>query len=281
MSRIGRRTTLLFLTLVLFGLAAAAGAQAADAYESGSPSERQPFCEESTSAIVLDTNPAADATGGTIPRERVRIPLQLEVGDDEVVRFCSGEHWDGQDPNTRNSESDTTASEDGDVYVNPLGDCSGYDGSHPDGCDGGTEKPTPTNPIHLRVTAGADSTAAGDSANRITVYFNGETFGFGRMAIAITYDDSTENGYAALFLEDHTDQIFGTDGILGEFDQGDPLDQGWDGNYLTPIFDPIQGGEVGEGDCSNDRFESGRPCPRDNGAFTLEFGTGWAPNTLS
>jgi hypothetical protein len=279
-------------------LVAAAGTGAAirddQSHENQNPGSDNPRCTggAEASSVTADTSPAREATGGDdspVPRERASVPVRVTIGEDEelVVGQCTGENWDGQDPNTRDSESDTTASEDGDVYVNPLGDCSGYDGQHPDGCEGGTDRPSLTEPVDARVTASSDSEATGDDANRATVYANVEGYGLVRLSPAANFDDEREGGYVALYGEDHTDQLFygGDDcdggdhaGLVGQFTGCLPILESFDGNVVCIPFDLIQGGQCGEGDCTQSRYQSDRPCPRDNTVLsTVEFGYSWAP----
>jgi hypothetical protein len=278
------RLITLFAVLFLLGAAGTALAVTNDgSYESTSSGEQNPACTGGAeeSAITADTTPLRSLTGGDdspVPDRELNVPLSFSIGDEKVFFVCSGEHWDSQDPNNRNSESDTDADEDdGDVYVNPLGDCSSYDGERPDGCDGGTDRPDGfTEPVDVRVTAGTDSPADGSDDVSATTYQNLEIFLVGRAATSVKADTGSEGGWVALYLEDHSDQLFGENGILGNFDQGDPLEHG-EGNYLTIPFDPVLAGQAGEGDCTQDRYQTDRPCPRDNTAATVQYGYGWAP----
>jgi hypothetical protein len=291
-----RHQAIAFASLLLIVAAAAPATAVRDdqSYENQRAGTSNPRCTggAEASSVTADTSPAREATGGEdspVPRERAKVPLGLEIGGETVFKHCTGEHWDGQDPNTRNSESDTTASEDGDVYVNPLGDCSRYDGdSASEGCEGGTDRPDgPTDPIHLRATASVDSTATGDDTNRVVVYVNEEIWGVGTLSPAVAYDQSREGGYVALYGEDHTDQLFygGDDGqggenagFIGQFTGPLPILETFDGNVVCIPFDGIQSGNCGEGDCTQARYQSDRDCTRDNTVLsTVEFGHGWAP----
>ncbi len=209
-------------------------------------SERHPDCEDEQEAIGTDKAPLIKPSG------------DVDVLGQDTAYVCSGEQWDGQDPNTRNSDPGIGDNDGNGLYVNPLGDCSGWDSNDGgDGCEGGVDRPAPTDPVHLRVTANT----AGDD---VGLFVNEETFAVGRAATSVSYDTGSHDTIVAVYLEDHSDQVF------PEFLPGD-------GNMLANVVDYAQSGVVAEGDCSQDAYdEGGTNCPRDNTAITVEVTPGWA-----
>lgn len=217
----------------------------------------------------------------------VGVTLQQDLFGKQVYKVCSGEHWDSQDPNNKSSESDTTANEngDGEVYVNPLGDCSGWEASeHSGGCSGGTEKPSAGNPLDVRATADVDSGAVtGEDQTQATVYVHEEIWGVGVGANAVHVDYTDRNGYVAVYLEDHTNQVFDFTGITAPGAVCPDSKGNGEGNVLACFVGLVQNGVVAEGDCTQDKYDGsdedggGKQCPRDNTAITVEYGLKWVP----
>lgn len=267
-----RRSLIIAAALALVISMAGAGLAVETSYEQGSEEEENPQCMAENSAIAPDP----ESEGSPI----FEVPINLTLDNETVFRVCAGEHWDGQDPNTQNSDADTDADEDeGTVYINPLGDCSGWNSGKThvdDGCSGGTDRPGGPQEgdlVHIRATADADD-GSGDEAVGVTAAHNLEIWGAGRWAGGAHADNGDREGYVAIMLEDNSDVIF-------KDIAGDPLDHG-DGNYLTIPFDPFLGGEAKEGDCTQtDYTRDDRDCRRDNNAWTIEFGYNWLPLSTS
>lgn len=253
--------------------------------------ESDPDChgKASDSGVTLDLE---DISGGAIP-VRQPIPFNFDFDEDgnKDLVLCSGEHWDSQDPNTRDSSSDTRVDQDKQneegeqkdvmVYVNPLGDCSKYKNQAPEhDCSGGVERPefyvfrdgeSDAVPVDLRVTAAANYTGDPDA----TTYHNLEIWSLGVGSTSVKADTGDQEGWVALYLEDHSDDTFGDDGELSALGFGDPIDFG-DGNYLTIPFTPIFAADAGEGDCTQSHYEDDpSTCHRDNTAVTVQFGYDW------
>lgn len=243
------RTIIIAVTcLLLLGTAGfVTAADPGDKTQWSAQSERYPECEPGQEAIGTDKAPGGIDVSGDV-----------NFGDNDVAYVCSGEQWDGQNPTTRNSDTTLLGDNDGEgFYVNPLGDCSGWDSSDGgDGCAGGVDRPGLTDPVHVH----ASGDASGDDTG---VFVNEETFAVGRAATAVGYNTATHDTYVAVYLEDHSDQVF-FESLPG------------DGNMLANVVDYVQSGVVAEGDCTQDEYEQGGTnCPRDNTAITVEVTPGW------
>lgn len=308
-----RHTAVIATLILILGALSVSGHAVATGddqeYEQRQDAEREPNCrgtdsdddgnaDRQATGVVVDPNRvddlAEDVTGDDPglfgSGDKFPIEIDLTVGGEHAATFCQGEQWDGQDPNTRESDrnSETGGNADdpladagsGDVYVNPLydGDCSGYDDSDGgDGCPGGTDKPKLTEGANVRTTA--DAPGADDDAQRASSYTNAEVWGVIRLSLAVGADHDDREGWAFLYGEDHSDQlstaIFGNDYPVTD-----------DGNLICIPFDFGQGGSCGEGDCDSHEYQyassgtkhDGHPhsCERDNTVLAgLQVGYTW------
>lgn len=311
---------LVLSSFVVTGPATATGNNQDYEHATGRETEHEPNCKGADddgdgegdyqpSGFTIDPN-EVDPLDLFDSGDKVPVSVNVPVRGERAVTYCTGEQWDGQDPNTKesdkNSEAGGDADEDlvepqeGDAYVNPLydGDCSGWNSDHhKDGCDGGTDKPTFAEVVNARVTV--DAPGPSDDRKQASVYVNEEIWGLHRCAYAVGFKHADRDVWAFNMCEDHSDQV-----VTAVFGETTPVDDSGlfeddkDGNLQCIPFGIPQGGTCAEGDCtshqyqhaSNDKThdpENGKAhkhgCTRDNTVFFVGFDISysWVPSTSS